>query len=444
MSIPALLLKKEFRSYRKVFIKGLPLVSALLVLILIVADKVKMLLVNQDLVSTHLPLIYAVLLLLIAGRRILFLKYPPFFFSWPGLYFFLTAPVNHRLVLVGRILISYLPLLLLSIGWGILAGPVQTGLLDGAGLFFCLAAMANISWLLYNAATNRLRILLWKILSFLTVLVLLVVRIPGYIWAIIAATSFGWAIYIVDQINWSKYERHCRMAHLSRKYLLNGDWGGLETLAYEYRSGEPPIVSFLTARMYANGSKAFTYEQILLISRYPLLSWVFFLGQYAFSIILIRKGELRALLGGSLLLLLGFVALFSLPVQKMRQKMAEGLFPVGGFNEFFTGMFILPTAVALVLLMAVFFFVPPGINQIWQMAAALFPAAVLAYLAVAKGMCGPVFTGWFMIGGLLFGLLFSFIYSAVWKGAFLVLLLFIPYLRFSWRKMKKIYEGAEL
>jgi hypothetical protein len=394
VSIPGLLLKNQLRSYRKILRKGLPFAVALLVFVLFVAGEARLLVTNQELLSAYLPLVYAAVLLLIAGRRILFLKYPPFYFSLPGLYFFLTTPVNHRLVLAGKILLSYLPLLLLSYGWSLLAGQVQTGLLDGAGLFFCLAAMANISWLLYNAEANR--ILLRKILIFLAIMFLLLIGTPGFVWAIIAAGSFWRAIYSVDEINWSKYENHCRLAYLSKKYLLGGDWGGLEALTYEYARGELPAVSFLSAGVYVTGHKAFTYGQILIMSRYPLLSWVIFLGQYVISIFLMKKGEFLLLFGGSLLLLLGFVALFSLPVQKLMQKKAKGLFPAGGFNDFITGMLILPTAVAFVLLTAVFLIVPTGINPIWQIAASLLPAAILSYLAVVKGVFRPVFSGWFV------------------------------------------------
>lgn len=182
--------------------------------------------------------------------------YPPFFFSLPGLYFFLTTPVNHRLVLAGKILRSYLPLFLYSFGWSVLAGPARTGLPGGASLFFCLAATANISWLLYNAATNR--ILLRKVLIFLAVILLLVLKTPGFF---------------------------------------------------------------------------------------------------------------------------------------------------------------------------------------WPMAASFFPAAVLSYLAVVKGVFRPAFSGWFATGALLFTLLFSCIYSAFWGEAFAVLLFFIPYLGLTCRWMRGIYEG---
>jgi hypothetical protein len=97
-----------------------------------------------------------------------------------------------------------------------------------------------------------------------------------------------------------------------------------------------------------------------------------------------------------------------------------------------------------VLLTAVFLIVPTGINPIWQIAASLLPAAILSYLAVVKGVFRPVYSGWFVTGVLLFGLLFSFIYSAFWWEALAVLLLFIPYLLFSRRRMKGIYEGADV
>ncbi|NLM37311.1 MAG: hypothetical protein GX202_04210 [Firmicutes bacterium] len=442
MSIPGLLLKNQLRSYRKVLRKGLPFLAVLLVFLLFFAGEAGPLVRNRELPDAYLPKIYAAVLLFFAGRRILFLKYPPFFFSLPGLYFFLTTPVNHRLVLAGKVLLSYLPLLLLSFGWSLLTGWVQTGLPGGAGLFFCLAAMANLSWLLYNGETNRL--LLRKVLVFLVIILLLFLKTPGFIWAIIAAGSFWRAVNSVDKINWSKYENHCRLAYLSRQFFLAGDWGGLEALTYEYARAEPPAASFLPARVYVTGRKAFTFGQILIISRYPLFSFVVFLGQYAFAVFLMGRGEFLPLTGGSLLLLLGFAGLFSLPVQKLRQKMAQGLFPAGGFAEFIAGLFILPAAVAWVFLAAVFFLVPTGVNPAWQAAASFFPAAILSYLAVARGMFQPAFSGWFVAGALLFALLFSCIYRAFWWEALAALLLFIPYLVSSWQRMKKIYEGTGL
>jgi len=436
VSILALLFKAQLRGYRKLLKKGWPLVGALLVFILLVADGARMV-TGQVLSSACLPLIYGVVFLFIAGRRILFLKYPPFYFSLPGLYFFLTTPVNHRLVLAGKILLSYLPLLLLSFGWSILARPAPAGLPDGAGLFFTLVAVANISWLLYNAAANRL--LLRKILIFLAIMFMLFIKTPGFVWALIAAGSYGWALYSADGINWSKFENHCRVAYLTRKYLLAGNWGGLEALAYEY--AQPPAASFFAARVYATGRWAFPSGQTLLISRYPLLGWVMFLGQSALSIFLMGKGGYLSVFGGSLLLVLGFVAPFALPVQKLKQKMGQGLFPAGDFPDFLTGMLIIPTVVAWVLLTVVVFCVSSGFNPIGAIAAAFFPAVILSYLAVVKGMSGPALSGWFVSGALLFALLFSLLCSAFWGEAFAVLLFFIPYLGLTCRWMRGIYEG---
>lgn len=470
MSIPGLLLiaKNQLRSYRRLLRKGLPLLAAFLVFILLLSGEAGRLVKNRELPGALLPIIYAAVFLFIAGRRILFVKYPPFCFSLPGLYFFLTTPVNHRLVLAGKLFFSYLPLLFLSFVLSFLArlaGPVGTGLPGGIGLlnqaglpggvglfgqislpsqaslFFCLAAITNISWLLYNAAAGRL--LLRKILAFLAITLLLLLKTPGFVWAVIAAVSFWLAVNSIDGINWSKYENHCRLAYLTRKHFLAGDWGGLEALAHEYAREKPPAGSSLAARIYVTGQKAFTYGQILIISRYPFLSFLVFLGQYAFSVFLMGRGEFFTLSGGSLLLLLGFVSLFSLPVQKLGQKMAQGLFPVCGFAEFITGMLTLPAAVAWVLLAAVFSIVPTGINPAWQMAASLAPAVILSYLAVVRGMIQPAFSGWFVAGAFLFALLFPCIYRAFWCEALAALLLFIPYLVFSWQKMKRIYEGID-
>ena len=442
MSIIGLLLKNQLRGYRKLLRKGLPLVVALLVSVLLFADEVRLLVTNQDLLSVYLPLIYAAIFLFIAARRILFLKYPPFFFSLPGLFFFFTTPVNHRLVLSGKILLSYLPLLFLGLGWSLLAGQIQTSLPGWTGLFFCLVAITNLSWLLYNAATDR--ILLRKVLLFLVIVLLLALETPGLVWAIIAAGSFWRALSSIDELNWSKYENHCRLAYLSRKYLLDGSWDEMVALTYEYMQREPPVASFLAARVYVTGYKAFTYGQILIMSRYPLLFWVIFLSQYVISVIFMRKGEFLSLFGGSLFLLLGFVALFSPPVQKLRQKMAQGLFPVGGFHEFITGMLILPIVFALVLLTAIILIVPSGISPIWQIATAVFLAAFLSYLVVVKGLIQPVFSGWFVTGVILFGLLFSLVHSGFWREAIVVLLLFIPFGFFSWWRMKKIFEGVDV
>lgn len=438
MSIPGLLLKNQLRGYRKLFSKGWPLAAVLLVFVLFVAGAARALVANPELVGACLPPIYTGVLLLFAGRRLLFLKYPPFFFSWPGLYFFLTTPVNHRLVLAGKILLSYIPLFFLSLGWSLLAGQARTGLPGGAAFFFCLASMANISWLLYNAAAGR--IFLRKGLTFLGITVLLLLKTPAFVWALIAAGSFWRALASLDKIDWSKYERHCRLAYLSRKYLLAGDWGGLETLTYEYAREEPPAASFLATRVYVTGYKAFLYAQILLMSRYPFPAWVVFLGQYAFSVFLMGKGEFLPFFGGSLLLSFGFAGLFFLPVRKLGQKMAQGLFPAGGFPAFLTGMFILPAAVAWVFLAAVFSLVPAGFNPVWAMAASFFPAAGLSYLTVVRGMFQPGFYGWFVTGALLCALLFSCIHRALWGETLGVLLLFIPYVILSGRRMKKIYE----
>ncbi|NLY88159.1 MAG: hypothetical protein GX085_00830 [Firmicutes bacterium] len=441
MSIPRLLFKNQLRGYWKLLRKGLPLLAALLVFILFLAGEVRTLVTNKEFLGAFLPPVYAVVLLFIAARRILFLKYPPFYFSLPGLYFFLTTPVNHRLVLAGKILLSYLPLLFLGFGWSLLAGPVQTGLLNGAGLFFCLAAIANISWLLYNTAAGRL--FLRKVLAFLAITLLLLLKTPGFVWAIIAAGCFWRAVNTVDEINWSKYENHCRLAYLSRKYFLAGDWGGLESLTYEYAREKRPAAAFLSTRVYVTGYKAFAYGQFLILSRYSLLSFVVFLGQYVFAVFLMGRGEFFSLTGGSFLLLLGFAGLFFLPVQKLEQRMAQGLFPAGGFTEFITGLLLLPAVVAWMFLAAIFFIAPTGINPLLQIAASLVPAAILSYLAVVRGMLQPAFSGWFLTGALLFALLFSCIYRASWWEALLVLLLFIPYMLISWRRMKRIYEGTD-
>jgi len=438
VEILGLLLKNKFRAYRRYLFKRSPFFGALLVFILFFTWEIlPVIKANMEWLRPILPKIYHLLLVLIASRRILFSKHPPFCFSLPGLYFFFTTPVNHYLVLTGKLLLSYFPMLIISFGLSRLAAQLQAGFLHGAHLFFYLVATANFSWLLYNS--NSKRIYLWRFFIFLAMLILIFLDLPSLFWLVCATGGFLLAINSTDKINWSKYESHCKLAYLTSKYFLNGDWGGLESLMYEYK--EPPGPSLFFTRIYVSGYKAFTYGQILIMSRYPFLAWLIFLCQCAVAAFILQTKDFLPFFGGTLLLLSGIVSPFSLPVQKTIQKNEQGFFLPGGFIDFFRGMALFPLVVSFVVLMIILSILADRFNPIWHLAAPILPAVALSYLVVVKGVFRSVFSGWFIAGTLLFGLFFFFIRICFFRGVFLVLCLFIPYLFVSWRRMRIIYEG---
>lgn len=437
MKILGFLLKNKLRYYRKIICKRAPLLGALLVFILLVAGEILSVTEETELSPVVITLIYNMLLILIAVRRILLLKYPPFYFSLPGLYFFFTTPVDHRLVLTVKLLLSYFPLLIISLGVSLLTEHLQVNLFSGGHLFFYLVTMTNISWVFYNA--NSKRRYFWQFFTFFAVLVLVFIKVTYLFWTISAVVSFLPAINLIDEINWSKYEKHCKLVYLTRKYLLAGDWGGLEVLMYEHK--EKPAKFGIFTPVYTTGYKAFTYGQVLTLSRYPLFSWVIFLSQCIISTLMLQSGAFFYIWGGSLFLLLGFASLFSLPIQKTMQKINEGFLISGGFKDFMMGTLVLPVTVSFVALIIIFLIVQPNLSPIWYPVLSLFFAVVLSYLVVVKGVFQSILSGWFLTGGLLYGLSLFFIRTALYEGALLVLFLFIPYLIFSWRRMKGIYEG---
>ena len=437
MEVLCLLLKNKLRYYRRLSPKWLPFFGVLLVFLLFfIGELVPEMKNNRELLGQIIPVIYQIVLLLIAGRRILS-KYPPFYFSLPGLYFFFTTPVNHRLVLTGRLLLSYFPILIISLGLSLLAQQVQAGLFHGAQLFFYLVATTNISWLLYNSNSKRLYIL--RLSAFIMVLFLIYINISYLFWLLFAVGGFFIVINSTNEINWSKYDKHCKLAYLTTKHFLSGDWGSMETLTYEYK--ENPGRSILSSRVYVTGFKAFTYGQMLILSRYPFITWVLFLGQCTGATIILQNTELLPFMGGSLLLLSGFVSLLSVPIEKIIHKHKQGFLLPSSFNDFLLGMIVLPMIISLVALMIIISILTESFNPLWPLVMSILPAIVLSYLIVLKGVLQSIFSGWFITGALLFGLVLYFTRTTFFWGVFIILSLFVIYLIFSWRRMKIIYEG---
>ena len=437
MEVLCLLLKNKLRYYRRLSPKWLPFFGVLLVFLLFfIGELVPEMKNNRELLGQIIPVIYQIVLLLIAGRRILS-KYPPFYYSLPGLYLFFTTTVNHRLVLTGRLLLSYFSMLIISLGLSLLAQQVQAGLFHGVHLFFYLVATANISWLLYNSTSKRIYIL--RLLAFFTLLLLIYINISYLFWLLLALGGFIIVIDSTNEINWSKYDKHCKLAYLTSKYFLAGDWGSMETLTYEYKGN--PGRSILSSRVYVTGSKAFTYGQMLILSRYPFISWVLFLGQCAVATFILQNMELLPFMGGSLLLLSGCVSLLSGPIEKTIQKHKQGFLLPSGFNDFLLGMIVLPMVISLVVLMIIISILTESFDPLWHLVLSILPTIVLSYLIVLKGVFQSIFSGWFISGALLFGLVLYFTRTTFFWGVFVVLSLFVIYLIFSWRRMKIIYEG---
>jgi len=110
--IGLLLLKNEYRFIKGHLQKILLELFAIIILLAIIQESFRM--INEKVVSQNFfTSLFSIIFIIFALNKIFFSKYPPIFFSIPGIYYIITGPFNVKLIIAIKLFINYIPLLIL-------------------------------------------------------------------------------------------------------------------------------------------------------------------------------------------------------------------------------------------------------------------------------------------------------------------------------------------
>lgn len=206
-------------------------------------------------------------------KNICFGKYPLIFISLPGLWSFIFSQTGIEKVFVFKLIINILVYLIGGsiFAWGVshLWGIDFT--ISLIVLFWSWLLLPKLAgWIVYcqNPPMHKKIIFTFTFLSLIW---------TGYyfkgIYIALIIFMYVLSILSVKNIDWHKYEKDCRILYLTTRYLLSGNYGGLQALATEIKNHQVKKYRCLE-KLYFRGAKGFLYKDILIFLRIEAAQWV--------------------------------------------------------------------------------------------------------------------------------------------------------------------------
>ncbi|WP_164731121.1 hypothetical protein [Anoxybacter fermentans] len=167
-------------------------------------------------------------------------------------------------------------------------------------------------------------------------------------WMIASSVSFLLSIVIADYIQWPKFREYCKFIYLSKKYWLESNWVGLQTLMYEKRKNSQKR-TFLHS-LYLIGWRSIIFKDLIIYSRFSFRVWLMLLTQVVFAIYLMKSSEKSLFVIGCGIILLGITVNFANLFNKTIQKRKEGFLIPLTPEELLIGSLTLPVIISVLLL----------------------------------------------------------------------------------------------
>ncbi|KAF0194137.1 MAG: hypothetical protein FD169_1994 [Bacillota bacterium] len=228
--------------------------------------------------SINYELAYALLVLAIIAKKLIFDRVSDVHFSLPSLHFLVNSPVDTSFLIGVKLIPLMMGTAVSAVTLEYLAvqlGGWEVSHLRTVGLVMLLSSVFLIRWLLYNVRRKLhfgVRILitlaLWLIHRYIVYSPLLL--------APLILALFVLSMRDVSYVNWPKLTEDSRYIYLTPRLFLASDYAGMQRLHQERRPSIPQ--SSLLSRCYFKGWKAVSLTQLVLLFRSPWQVFVAYLG----------------------------------------------------------------------------------------------------------------------------------------------------------------------
>lgn len=353
-----LLLKNDYRFIKSHLQKILLELFAIIILLAIIQESFRM--INEKVVSQNFfTSLFSIIFIIFALNKIFFSKYPPIFFSIPGIYYIITGPFNVKLIIAIKLLLNYIPVLILVFILFPFLGLNHLVIVNSVVLALSLIFLTNISWINYNLKI-RFKKILCQFIAFSLVIIFFPIKGSILFWVFASLVSFLLSIMIVEQIQWPKFMEHCRFAYLSKKYFFEGNWAGLLTLMYEQKKNTAD--NKWGKKLYWLGWKSLVFKELIIYSRLSFSLWLMLFAQMAFAVYLMKSGGQSSFFIGGIIIVFGFTTTFANPSYQTIQKQKKGFMIPLSSKEFLLGMLLIPLIISIISLTVIIFILnPPNI-----------------------------------------------------------------------------------
>lgn len=403
-----LLLKNEYRFIKSYLRKILLGLFVIIVFLAIMQESFR--LINERVVSQEFfTLLFSIIFIIFALNKIFFNKYPPIFFSIPGIYYVKISPINVRFVIAVKLLLNYIPLLILVFILFPFLGLNQLVTVKNLVLALSLIFLTNISWLNYNLKT-RFKKILYQFIVFFLVIIFFPTKGNIIFWVFASLISFLLSIMIVEQIQWPKFMEHCRFAYLSKIYFFEGNWAGLLTLMYEQKKDTAD--NKWGKKLYWPGWKSLIFKELIVYSRFSFRLWLILFIQIASAVYLMKSGGQNSFFIGSIIIVFGLTITLANSLYQTIQKQKRGFLMPLSYKEFLFGMLLIPLIISVILLTVIMLILNPSNILIRTMLINFVLGILLPLLTITRSFSNmKVVSLKYIIGLIIFiGYFFSVVY----------------------------------
>ncbi|WP_353893592.1 hypothetical protein PRVXH_000343 [Proteinivorax hydrogeniformans] len=379
------ILKIKWRFYVANFKKVAKYLLAILIGGAIIIGNVD-LLIDNKMVQENGRFILSLLITIFIFHKTVWDKKPCIYFSLPSYYYILGSSIKSSHLYLMKFALLFLSNSIISLG--ILAFLTFLGAFDLSeawfrflNLLFLMCSCQFLSLIYYSFEFKGK--LLVRIISAMVLWSIFMTMDFSFLILMLLSTVLVWVFLKFNfNMNHPKFLSDCRFIYLSKKYFLEDNWAGLQTLANEAKKGKKN--NKILGRRYMAGWKGLLLKEVVSFLRMKVAVWLILIVNLITITAIVKAFVPNLMLLGFVAISLSLINLFRNHYSTIFSNIDNGFILPLDFNVVFKTILIIPTIISLIFFGGYLIFLTETTRVLISLVAINWMIPTLSILTIRK------------------------------------------------------------